>query len=106
MADLNRWGGMAPVWRRDGKELFFADYRGIYHVAIESSADNFRRGVPELLFAGRFFVQTAPNRNYDVSPDGQRFVLNQPAGTGEVSTDLSVHLNWFEKLKRLVPSER
>ena len=98
-------GGMAPVWRGDGKELFFADYRGIYHVAIESTVDSFRHGKAELLFAGQFLVQTAPSRNYDVSPDGQRFVLNQSAGTGEVSTDLVVRLNWLEELKRLVPTE-
>jgi hypothetical protein len=40
--------------------------------------------------------------NYDVSPDGQRFLMVQ--GSDANLTQLNVVLNWFEELKRRVPA--
>ena len=48
-----------------------------------------------------FIRQTA---NYDVSPDGERFVMLQGV-EGTRGSQISVVLNWFEELKRLVPTE-
>jgi len=42
--------------------------------------------------------------NYDIHPDNQRFVMVKPAET--ISADLIVVLNWFEELKRLVPTKK
>lgn len=42
--------------------------------------------------------------NYDVSPDGRRFLMMKPGGTDESAT-ITVVLNWFEELKRLVPAK-
>ena len=43
--------------------------------------------------------------NYDVTPDGQRFVVLLPEGTtGAASTQLVIVLNWFDELRRLVPT--
>ena len=42
--------------------------------------------------------------NYDLSPDGQRFLMLAPVGTGG-ATQINVVLNWTEELKRLVPTE-
>jgi hypothetical protein len=46
-------------------------------------------------------------RNYDVSPDGQRFLLLQTGGgaDGPVAPDLVLVQNWLEELKRLVPTQ-
>ena len=43
----------------------------------------------------------------DVSPDGQRFLMIKPAETNEGGTRNHVVLvqNWFEELKRLVPTD-
>ena len=42
--------------------------------------------------------------NYDVSPDGQRFLMLRPSEqTGAAPTQINVVLNWFEELKRRVP---
>ena len=41
-------------------------------------------------------------RDYDVAPDGQRFVVLLPEGTGTASTQLVIVLNWFDELRRLV----
>jgi hypothetical protein len=45
---------------------------------------------------------TSPN--YDVSPDGQRFLMLKPPESAEAApTQINVVLNWFEELKRRVP---
>ena len=62
-------------------------------------------GAPELLFDWRYFA--APFlRMYDVSPDGQRFLVvgsGVSADAGVARPQITVVLNWFEELKRLVP---
>ena len=52
----------------------------------------------------------APGRNYDISPDGQRFLMikeGAPVDTNDPFAGLTrihVVLNWTEELKRLVPT--
>ena len=48
----------------------------------------------------------APMRNYDVTPDGQRFLMIQMNPRPEEPvTQMHVTFNWFEELKRLAPTE-
>jgi hypothetical protein len=42
---------------------------------------------------------------YDVSPDGQRFLMIQPIEEEAPPTQINVVLNWAEELKRRVPAE-
>ncbi len=65
----------------------------------------FSAGRPSVLFEGSYVVSTITPayRYYDVSPDGQRFLMLKEAGTEEAQ--INVVLNWFEELKRLVPTE-
>jgi hypothetical protein len=43
--------------------------------------------------------------NYDVSPDGQRFLMIKPNDAGDAApAQINVVLNWFEELKRLAPT--
>ena len=71
-------------------------------VAVDTEPD-LTVSKPSLLFRGRFSMgplrQTA---NYDVAPDG-RFVMLREVVAGS-SPDIIVVLNWFEELKRLVPT--
>jgi serine/threonine-protein kinase len=103
-------GGGAPVWRADGRELFYARANegraqagytgavGVMAVAVTpGSALTF--GTPRELFAGTFQMN-APARSYDVSADGQRFLMIQarrPAPA--VIAELSVVQNWAEELR-------
>jgi hypothetical protein len=52
------------------------------------------------------YQHTNPVRNYDVTADGQRFLLVQRdrAPLVEEAIEVQVVLSWFEELKRLVPS--
>ena len=64
----------------------------------------FRAGRPTKLFEGPYF-SLYPIRSYDVAPDGQRFLMLRDDKPGvEPATEMNVILNWFEELKRLVPT--
>ena len=74
-------------------------------VAIETEPE-LSVGTPRLLFEGRF-LGAGPlhlRRSYAISPDGQRFLMIQRE-QDLVPTEISVILNWFEELKRLVPTD-
>ncbi len=68
-------------------------------VAIETEPE-LAPGVPRALFRKAFRVTPDP-RNYDVSSDGQRFVMVEG---GAETTEIRIVLNWFEELERLAPS--
>jgi dipeptidyl aminopeptidase/acylaminoacyl peptidase len=96
-------GGMSPVWGPDGRELFFADYRGVHRAEVSTEGE-FGYGRPTLLFSGNFLLLTPPETNFDISRDGEKFVFVQAGELSKVDLELYVVLNWFEKLKRLVPT--
>jgi hypothetical protein len=60
---------------------------------------------PVELFRGRYRLggQIAGQRSYDVSPDGQRFLMIKPR-SAEERREVVIVLNFFEELKRLVPN--
>lgn len=78
-------------------------------VALEAGA-TFRAGNPTRLFERRYFAGSAAGgagRTYDVSPDGQRFLMIKVGGGSDedaAPTSIIVVENWFEELKRLVPT--
>jgi len=94
-------GGSFPVWSADVTELFYRQRDGwIMSVAVETEPV-FVAKDPQRLFEGRF------TGIFDVTADGQRFVMTQIVeDSGALVTELRVVLNWFEELKRLVPSEK
>ena len=63
----------------------------------------FSAGTPRLIFEGNFRPSVATRAHYDVTPDGQRFVMIQVGGSDSAPTQINVVLNWFEELKRRVP---
>jgi Tol biopolymer transport system component len=91
-------GGAQPHWSGDGKELFYmAPDRTLMAVEI-NTASTFEMSAPKPLFATQVSSYNSPNR-YVVSADGQRFLVNSPAG--EVNqTPITVVLNWSSGLKR------
>jgi hypothetical protein len=68
-------GGAQPIWRSDGRELFYrAADGGIMAVPIASAA-TFSPGAPKLLFRFESVGIVYTRRHYAVSPDGQRFLV-------------------------------
>lgn len=97
--------GFHPLWSRDGQELFYRTFDGVWAVSVESG-DDFQFGAPERLIEGIYLAATS-GRAYDVSPDGQRFLMIKSGGSAEGTSrpDLVMVENWFEELKRLVPTD-
>ena len=96
--------------RARGGELFYRRGESMMTVRIET-APTFRAGRPKVLFAGRYLSMLSRVwwRNYDISPDGQRFLMIKESGETEQTpapTQLIVVQNWFEELKRLVPTDK
>jgi Tol biopolymer transport system component len=102
---ISNEGGCAPVWARNARELFYwsLGWEKLMVVAV-SMHPNFRVGTPRPLFEFRC-PDTSPLRNYDISWDGRRFLIPEPFEfkASEV-THLNIVLNWFEELKRVVPT--
>jgi Tol biopolymer transport system component len=95
-------GGTEPVWSRDGQTVFYRNGEQFMAVSVRRDGEGLTVGTPRVLFEQRLTIQPNPgtgSQNYDVSPDGQRFLIAVP---GETSSELYVVLNWFEELKRLV----
>jgi serine/threonine-protein kinase len=97
-------GGREPMWSRDGRELFYRN--GEKMMVVDVSAEVDKAGAPTLLFEGPYDVKIGSGAsNYDVTPDGQGFVMIRTPETSESTgtTQITLVLNWFEELKRLVP---
>jgi Tol biopolymer transport system component/predicted Ser/Thr protein kinase len=96
-------GGMEPVWNHNGRELFYRS--GDKMMAVEiATQPSFAAGKPRMLFEGPYLPTPATFPNYDVSPDGQRFLMLKPIEQAMGPTQINVVLNWFEELKRRVPT--
>lgn len=95
-----RWvspgGGRQPQWRGDGRELFYVTESGeLMAVAVEEVSGQLALGDPERLFTAG--VSSQYFDEYDVTRDGQRFVVLTPAeGSG---ARVKVLLNWQSLLE-------
>ena len=90
------------MFSRDGREVFYRDGDRLMVVEIDT-VGNLRFETPTVLFEGRYAYDAygRDSRNYDVAPDGQRFLMVKP---DEDSGEVVVVLNWFTELERLVPT--
>jgi serine/threonine-protein kinase len=105
--DAGRWqistsGGTRPAWARNGRELFYLDTVNAMTAVPVQATSTFNAGTPKKLFDGRDFAATAAVRDYDVSLDGQRFLMiKDPTST----PSMVVVVNWSEELKARVPAK-
>jgi hypothetical protein len=76
---ISRGGGSEPRWSRDGKQIFYIATNGFLNDVPVSSAEGFSSGTPTPLFQihARAPVSTTDLFTYDVTPDGQRFLVNR-----------------------------
>jgi Tol biopolymer transport system component len=98
---ISAGGGEQPRWRGDGKELFYLSSDGKIMAAPVTTGANFDASTPVALF------QATPRQPvpiydlfvYDVSRDGQRFLINTEVKQAE-TTPMSIVLNWAAKLNK------
>jgi serine/threonine-protein kinase len=97
-------GGTEPVWNPNERELFYR--QGDKLMAVEvATQPAFSAGKPRMLFERQYAPSaTATSRNYDVSPDGQRFLMVKTLEQEPPISQINVVLNWFEELKQKVPT--
>ncbi len=100
-------GGRSPQWSPDGRELFYVSRTSMMTVPVQLNP-TFTPGNPAKLFDarslvldGRFMGSTA--RTFDISPDGQRFLMLQEGNLSDEGNRPSIGIvvvqNWFEELK-------
>jgi len=94
-------GGEEPVWSRDGTELFYREGYAMMAVRVQLG-ETFAAARPEKLFDTPFHLDAAAHPAYDVSADGQKFLMIQDER--EERASLVVVLHWFAELERLVPT--
>jgi serine/threonine protein kinase len=93
-------GGTYPVWRRDGSELFFVAPDGqMMSSAVKTGGTEFQFGAPKPLFKTRMLAWITNFHEYDVSPDGQRFLIGTLVGEPKAPPP-TVILNWSAILKK------
>jgi Tol biopolymer transport system component len=101
-------GGTRPLWRPDGRELFYyVEPRTIIAVPITPGA-NLTLGRPAIVAkvpSSSIYI----GRHYDVSPDGKRFLLlkdvETSGSTKRPPPEIRVVLHWVNELERLVPAK-
>ena len=99
---ISTGGGTEPVWARNS-ELFYRN--GNKMMVVETTSQpTFSASKPKALFETNSIVTPATLPNYDVSPDGKRFLMLKSSEQGAAPTQINVVLNWFEELKQRVPT--
>ncbi|MDQ5858632.1 MAG: hypothetical protein M3542_10225, partial [Acidobacteriota bacterium] len=92
-------GGNYPVWRGDGKELFYLALDGKFMAVEIRTGAAVESGIPKALFGVP--TKGSSGRNFDVSADGQRFLVNTPVEVEkEFSPPIVLVQNWTAAMKR------
>jgi len=86
---ISKDGGSSPTWRADGSEIFYLDRDERLMVASVNRKDGFTVGDVRPLFA---IQRGGQRRVYDVSPDGQRILVN--TADDQTSSPFTVVVNW------------
>ena len=110
---ISAGGGGEPVWAPSGRELFYRHDGKLLAVSISETAASLTVGVPARLFDDPYM----PDRsglpggvaNYDVAPDGRRFVMVEEVrptnADATQNVQLEIIINWTEELKQRVPTK-
>jgi hypothetical protein len=104
---ISHEGGFEPLWARNGKQLFYrsGDSDEQVWVVDVRTEGGFSASKPRLLFKSPGLGSSFPIRSWDLSLDGQQFLMvkieeRKPTPV----TEMVLVMNWFEELKRLAPT--
>jgi serine/threonine-protein kinase len=96
-------GGTSPLWNRNGSELFYRNGIKMMSASIITqpllAAES-----PKVLFEVRFTAGSSAASEFDVSPDGRRFLMIRTSEKQQSLTQIQLVLNWTEELKQRVPA--
>jgi Tol biopolymer transport system component len=92
-------GGNQARWRRDGRELFYVSPdRKVMSIEVQPG-EHFEASVPRPLFQSRILPPVEARNHYDVTPDGQRFVVNARR-RDDASLPIVVVVGWTPEAKK------
>jgi Tol biopolymer transport system component len=92
---ISNGGGNGPLWRGDGKELFYIAADGKMMAVAVKSGPSFEAGIPRALFD----YKSMRGWSYEVTRDGQRFLIATQIEE-KSPAPWTVVLNWTAELKR------
>jgi serine/threonine-protein kinase len=97
-------GGVEPLWARSGKQLFYRWWDQVWVVDLRLDA-GFAATKPRLLFEKPGYVPVDLGGGWDISPNGQRFLMVKlEERKSQPVTEMILVQNWLEELKRLCPT--
>ena len=100
---ISTQGGTQPMWSSNSKEIFYRSGDKMMAVEVTTTPD-VKLSTPRVLFEQRYaYGAGITMANYDVTRDGQRFIMVKDESTGG---RLNVIVNWFAELNRLAPAAR
>ena len=111
--DVNRghWqvstgGGTRPLWAPSGQELFYIAPDGVLMgVRADPRGGSWSAGNPVKVLEGPYLTRgLRDKRTYDVSTDGNKFLMVKQLANQAAAPQIVVVQNWVEELKRLVPT--
>jgi eukaryotic-like serine/threonine-protein kinase len=99
-------GGTRPLWARNGQELFYLAPDSTLMSVPVARGTTWTPATPVTLIKAPYYG--GATRNYDVSPDGKRFLMIKQGGGDQppAPTSIVVVQNWQQELKRLAPTAR
>jgi Tol biopolymer transport system component len=100
-------GGSAPRWRGDGKELFYLSHQKLVAVPLRTTDQSVEVLAPSVLFgigAGLGAYTFGSRHQYDVTADGQRFLVNSPIDSpidqkADADRPMTLLSNWLASIK-------
>ncbi len=101
-------GGTAPMWGRDGRELFYWNIGFKQTMKVDvSPGETLSVGTPRPLFPFNGSASAMVRMYYDITPDGQRFLIQKAwASKPTAVTELNLVRRWFDELKRISPTAK
>jgi serine/threonine-protein kinase len=102
-------GGTDPMWSRNGKEIFYRNGSKMMTVSV-STSPTISAGKPQMLWTGDYMhglssscgLKGATVTSYDVSPDGERFLMIKENDRQMYATKIAVVVNWVNELNRIM----
>ena len=92
LCQVSTSGGGGPRWSPNGRELFYWGPGDKLMVVEVETAPTFRAGPPRVVYQGIAY-------DYDIAPDGSRFLMIKPDPAESGETHVNVVMNWFEEVK-------
>jgi len=95
---ISTHGGRQALWDPNGRTIYYRDGKSIMAAPV-TTEPSFEAGRPKFLFEDTFAAPDASSRDYDITADGERFLM--------VKSDpnkIVVVTDWFSELERLAPT--